>query len=161
MVGARLSDTWAMTPPREGRDKPRSISLAQAGLWLQFGYLVGGGLLSSAFVPYPFGALMLAAAGDGLAVLLLIVGVPALGMGAGLLTLMIADGFPGARTAATVASLVLAAAAVAVSFASPIPWITFATALPWFALQAMTVVNLRTAEADRWFSGSGPVAPEP
>ncbi|WP_112133850.1 hypothetical protein [Glycomyces dulcitolivorans] len=150
-----------MTPPRERRDKPRSIRLAQTGLWLQFAYFVGGGLLLSALVPHPFGALMISAAGTDLALLLLVVGVPALGMGAGLLTLMIADGFPGARTAATIASLVLAAGAVAVSFESPVPWITFATALPWFALQTMTVVNLRTAEADRWFTGPDPVAPEP
>ncbi|RRS01983.1 hypothetical protein [Glycomyces terrestris] len=143
------------------RETPRSISLAQIGLWLQFGYFVGGGLLSAAFVPYPFGMLMIGAVGGGLVGLLLVVGVPALGMGAGLLTLMIGDRFQGARSAAVIASVVLATGAAAAAFASPMPFVTLATALPWFAIQAMTVVNLRTAEADRWFTGPDEVAPEP
>lgn len=141
--------------------KPRSIGRAQAGLWLQYGYLLCDVLLTSQVANDSFGAHLLTAAGPGLALLMFLVGLPALGIGAGLLTLMLGDRMPGARTAATAACVVLALAACAVAATSPAPLTTFATALPWLAFQAMTVHYLRTPESDRWFAGPDAVAPEP
>lgn len=156
-----MRDTWAMTPTSDRPVKPRSIGRAQAGLWLQYGYLLCDVLLTSQVTNDSFGAHLLTAAGPGLALLMFLVGLPALGIGAGLLTLMLGDRIAGARTAATLACAALAVAACAVASVSPAPLTTFATALPWLAFQAMTVINLHTPDADRWFTGPDAVAPEP
>ncbi|MEU6249958.1 hypothetical protein [Glycomyces sp. NPDC047010] len=146
-----------MAPTSDRPVKPRSIGRAQAGLWLQYVYLLVDVLLTSQVTNDSFGAHLLTAAGQQHALLLFLVGLPALGVGAGLLTLMLGDRIPGARTAAVFACAALALATCAAAATSPSPLITFATALPWLALQAMTFFTLHTPDSDRWFTRHGDV----
>ncbi|MDA1358071.1 hypothetical protein O1R50_00435 [Glycomyces luteolus] len=140
-------------PPRGG--EPRSIRIAKTAIWLQFVYFVCGGLLPFIMLLFPFGVLMIGVpamiVGDWILWPLLFVFTIGLALGAAWLSLRISEGDPSGRTGATVASLALAAYAVAVGFTSPFPEITLGTAAPWIAIQVVTLVNLHTPEADRWF----------
>lgn len=126
-----------------GPDKPRSIATAQVGLWLQFLYLICGGIAPLLFwIPTFVGFLPVP-------LFFFVLGVLGFGLGAAYLSRLIGERSARARTVATVAMLLFGMGSALVVAVVPAALIT---AAPWFGLQIMTLVNLHSATANEWFT---------